>query len=144
MILRREIAKCSNCGQENGFISFGFEFGGYGYMAGRNEAGTKFCILELLGNSAFEEFCKLYEEEIGDGDNKRLRRMFAIACDPVDDGKVMFTPSPRVCSGCGGDAFELLRDEPAEDIDYFDVTYTKWNSLDDEAKRSLIREITNG
>lgn len=144
MVLRREIYRCSNCGLENGFISFGFEFGGYGYMTGRNEAGTKFCILELIGNATYEEFCKLYEEECGDGDIIRMQRMFAIACDPIDGCKVSFTAKPRVCSGCGSDEFEpVLRSEPADDIEYFEVSYTTWNSLDIEAKRLLIKEAYN-
>ena len=143
MVLRREIEKCSNCGLENGFVSFGFEFGGYGYMTGRNEAGTKYCILELIGNSTYDEFCRLYEEECGDGNNVKMRWLFAIACDAVDNGRVVLTPKPRVCSGCGGDVFEHLRNEVADDVEYFEPTYTKWNSLDDGAKRMLIREAYN-
>lgn len=144
MLLKREYKKCKNCGLENGFISFSFEFGGYGYMAGRNEAGTKFCILELTGNEEFAEFCKLYEEECGDGDITKMRHMFAIACDPVDGGRVFFEQKPEICSGCGGnDFYPLLRDEPAADADYFDVSYAIWNSLDTGAKRSLIKEAYN-
>ena len=144
MLLRREIVKCCKCGLENGFISFAFEFGGYGYMAGRNEAGTRFCIIELIGNDCYEEFCKLYGEECGDGDITRMQRMFAIACDPIDEGRVIFAPKPRACSGCGGDVFgPLLRNEPADDVEYFNVSYTKWNSLDTGEKRMLIKEVYN-
>ena len=140
MLLKREIEKCRNCGLENGFISFGFEFGGYGYLAGRNEAGTKFCVVELLGNDTYDEFCKLYHES-GYSDIKRMHQLFAITCDPVDEGKVLFSEKHRACSGCGSDTFEgILRSEPADDIEYFDVSYTKWNSLDINSKRLLIKE----
>ena len=58
MLLIRETVKCRNCGLENGFISFSFEFGGYGYLAGRNESGTKYCIIELLGNDTYDDKCE--------------------------------------------------------------------------------------
>ena len=143
MLLRREIQKCSNCGLENGFISFAFEFGGYGYLAGRNESGTKYCIVELLGNDIYDEFCKLYQE-CGYSDIKRMHRAFAIACDPVDGEKVLFYEQQRICNGCGSDAFVgVIRSEPAADIEYFDLSYTKWNSLDINEKHSLINEAYN-
>lgn len=143
MLLRREIQKCSNCGLENGFISFAFEFGGYGYLAGRNESGTKYCIVELLGNDIYDEFCKLYQE-CGYSDIKRMHRAFAIACDPVDGEKVLFYEQQRICNGCGSDAFVgVIRSEPAADIEYFDVSYAKWNSLDINEKRLLINEVYN-
>ena len=143
MLLRREIQKCSNCGLENGFITFAFEFGGYGYLAGRNESGTKYCIVELLGNDIYDEFCKLYQE-CGYSDIKRMHRAFAIACDPVDGEKVLFYEQQRICNGCGSDAFEgVIKSEPAADIEYFDVSYAKWNSLDINAKRLLINEAYN-
>ena len=143
MLLRREIQKCSNCGLENGFISFAFEFGGYGYLAGRNESGTKYCIVELVGNDTYDEFCKLYHE-CGYSDIKRMHRAFAIACDPVDGEKVLFYEQQRICNGCGSDAFVgVIRSEPAADIEYFDVGYAKWNSLDINEKRLLINEAYN-
>lgn len=143
MLLRREIQKCSNCGLENGFISFAFEFGGYGYLAGRNESGTKYCIVELVGNDTYDEFCKLYQE-CGYSDIKRMHRAFAIACDPVDGEKVLFYEQQRICNGCGSDAFVgVIRSEPAADIEYFDLSYTKWNSLDINEKHSLINEAYN-
>lgn len=143
MLLRREIQKCSNCGLENGFISFAFEFGGYGYLAGRNESGTKYCIVELVGNDTYDKFCKLYQE-CGYSDIKRMHRAFAIACDPVDGEKVLFYEQQRICNGCGSDAFVgVIRSEPAADIGYFDLSYTKWNSLDINEKHSLINEAYN-
>ena len=143
MLLRREIQKCSKCGLENGFITFAFEFGGYGYLAGRNESGTKYCIVELLGNDIYDEFCKLYQK-CGYSDIRRMQRMFAIACDPVDGSRVFFSEKQRVCSGCGSDVFEgVIKSEPAADIEYFDVSYAKWNSLDINEKRLLINEAYN-
>lgn len=140
MVLKRELEKCRNCGLENEFISFTFEFGGYGYLAGRNESGTKYCIVELIGNGTYDDFCRLYHES-GYSDIKRMQQLFAIACDPVDCGKVLFSEKPRVCSGCGSDVFDgVIRSEPAADIEYFDVSYTKWNSLDINSKRLLIKE----
>ena len=62
----------------------------------------------------------------------------------AEDGRVIFAPKPRACSGCGGDVFgPLLRNEPADDVEYFNVSYTKWNSLDTGEKRMLIKEVYN-
>lgn len=138
--LTRELKKCRNCGTENTFFSFGLEFGGYGLQVGSNESGTKFCLVELIENEAYEEFCKLFEEECGN-DLKTMKRLFAIACDPIDGEMVTFTEKPRVCSRCAGTDFELVPSaEATVEVETFDVSYTMWNSLDVEAKRLLIKE----
>ena len=138
--LIRELEKCRNCGTENAFISFGLEFGGYGLQVGSNGSGTKFCLIELTGNKTFDEFCKLFEEECGN-DLKTMKRLFAIACDPIDGEMVTFTEKPRVCSRCAGTDFEPVPSaEPNVEVETFDVSYTKWNQMDIEAKRLLIKE----
>ena len=138
--LTRELKKCRNCGTENAFISFGLEFGGYGLQVGSNGSGTKFCLIELTGNKTFDEFCKLFGEECGN-DLKTMKRLFAFTCDPIDGEMVTFTEKPRVCSRCAGTDFELVPSaEPTVEVETFDVSYTKWNQMDIEAKRLLIKE----
>lgn len=141
--LIRELEKCKSCGTENAFISFGLEFGGYGLQVGSNASGTRFCLIELTGNETYDEFCKFFEKECGN-DLKSMRRLFAIACDPVDGEKVTFVEKPRVCSNCGGNDLEPITiAEPSVEVETFDVSYTMWNSLDAEAKRLLIKEAYN-
>lgn len=138
--LIRELEKCRNCGTENAFISFGLEFGGYGLQVGSNESGTKFCLIELTGNKTFDEFCRLFEEECGT-DLTTMRRLFAITCDPIDGERVTFEEKPRVCRKCAGMDFETVPSaEPTVEVEPFDVSYTKWNQMDIEAKRLLIKE----
>ena len=141
--LTRELEKCRNCGTENAFISFGLEFGGYGLQVGSNGSGTKFCLIELTGNKTFDEFCKLFEEEYGN-DLTKMRRMFAVTCDPIDGERVTFEEKPRVCSKCAGTDFEPVPSaEPTVEVETFEVSYTMWNSLDVEAKRLLIKKAYN-
>ena len=141
MKLTRDIKKCRNCRTEFKTISFCLEFGGYGYLVGRNEAGNRFCMVELLNNDTYNEFCRLYAEETGDRSTMRAQHMFRLACDPVDGASVYFTEPERVCIKCGGDDLESVPSpEPAATVDSFEVTYTKWNSLDEGAKRALIRK----
>ena len=109
-------------------------------QVGSNGSGTKFCLIELTGNKTFDEFCKLFEEECGN-DLKTMKRLFAIACDPIDGEMVTFTEKPRVCSRCAGTDFEPVPSaEPNGEVETFDVSYTKWNQMDIEAKRLLIKE----
>lgn len=112
-------------------------------QVGSNESGTKFCMIELIGNKTYDEFCKLFDEECGN-DIKSMRRLFAIACDPVEGENVTFIEKPRVCSKCGGKDIETVpSSEPAVEVETFDVSYTMWNSLDVEAKRLLIKKAYN-
>lgn len=146
--VRREAARCTNCGKINEFYYLS-DFS-YGERLVLFHNGMSYAYINLLEDDVYNDFIdkvktilNLHQKEFSEEKLQNIiNHIFGMTCDRIQESEIDFAMNHKKCIYCAADNFEDLMAEPEKTIcvEMPNVTHHAWKTLDDVKKVQRIEK----